>query len=299
MVLLSVLVTSFLEKALRVGQNSKSIEQSTQAYYYATSQIEKQLAGNENLKKKPWETEPITVGDSDSYSGIILTVHTGSSVIPKEWKGNSPFNSDYNLISLDKPVQLVIHDNIHNWSNVKFDFRIPAYSTGSVKYQTGSLRADPPSIVHSGALLWSLGNYEMALHASGSSSDGLFRLEEIHNKENETIADKRGYYYEGGNYHPDTSFLDFYNTLKNNQKCQDYACTFRLGMLRTIPATVQWQNLDLPYLEYRIRFEWGEPIPEQFMTLRSVGRVGKYQRIREVRIPQITTHTALDFAVLQ
>lgn len=35
------------------------------------------------------------------------------------------------------------------------------------------------------------------------------------------------------------------------------------------------------------------------MTLRSVGRVGKYQRIREVRIPQITTHTALDFAVLQ
>lgn len=84
MVLLSVLVTSFLEKALRVGQNSKSIEQSTQAYYYATSQIEKQLAGNENLKKKPWETEPITVGDSDSYSGIILTVHTGSSVIPKE-----------------------------------------------------------------------------------------------------------------------------------------------------------------------------------------------------------------------
>lgn len=236
MVLLSILVTSFLEKALRVGQNSKSIEQSTQAYYYATSQIEKQLVNNTNLKKKPWEIQPITVGDESTHSGVTLSVHTGSSTIPQAGKGNSPFNPDYNLISLDKPVQLVISDDVSNWSNVDFDFRIPAYS-GSSGSQTGALRSG--IMTDSGALFWSIGDYETVLHASGSESAGLFPLAEINNTNGKKISHKKGYSYKSGVLES-KDFSNFYNNyLKAHNKCQDYACTFRLGMLRAIPAAVQ------------------------------------------------------------
>jgi len=53
------------------------------------------------------------------------------------------------------------------------------------------------------------------------------------------------------------------------------------------------------FLEYRIEFPAGMNIPSQYMIINSTSYVYGYLRSRQVRIPQITTSTATDFAVLQ
>jgi hypothetical protein len=45
-------------------------------------------------------------------------------MIPLTGKGNSPYDADYNIISLGEPVQIVIPEGI-TWNNVLFEFRVP------------------------------------------------------------------------------------------------------------------------------------------------------------------------------
>lgn len=125
-VLLSILVIGFMEKVLRVGQNAKSIEQSTQAYYLASGIVERQLQKNTELKTQPWLIEKVDTPTTRAYSGASLGVLTGSTSIPASGKGNSPFDStkNYNLISLDRPVQIVIPKDV-TWNDVIFEFRVP------------------------------------------------------------------------------------------------------------------------------------------------------------------------------
>lgn len=52
------------------------------------------------------------------------------------------------------------------------------------------------------------------------------------------------------------------------------------------------------FLEYKIVF-LGTNVPNQYMVIDSTAYVYGYLRSRQVRIPQITTSTATDFAVLQ
>ena len=56
---------------------------------------------------------------------------------------------------------------------------------------------------------------------------------------------------------------------------------------------------ELSFLEYKISFGASADIPNQYMIIDASGRVNGYTRTRRILIPQITTNTALDFAVLQ
>lgn len=65
-------------------------------------------------------------------------------------------------------------------------------------------------------------------------------------------------------------------------------------MIRNIQTS---DGRSLPFLEYRIHFD--SAVPSQYMTLDATAWAHGFQRTYTVRIPQITTNTALDFAVLQ
>lgn len=41
--------------------------------------------------------------------------------------GNSSFDSDWNIIAMGEPVQIVIPDNV-DWDNTEFYFRVPKIS---------------------------------------------------------------------------------------------------------------------------------------------------------------------------
>lgn len=77
-------------------------------------------------------------------------------------KGNSPYNSDYNIIGLGQPIQLVIPDNVP-WSSVYFEFRVPVISGNT---STGIA----PTLTNSGFILWTLASSGASLFASGETN---------------------------------------------------------------------------------------------------------------------------------
>lgn len=98
---------------------------------------------------------------------------------------------------------------------------------------------------------------------------------------------------------PDRNFKNFYAS-HGNEKCTNYACTLKLSMIKNPDVRIAGEDIsNFPFLEYKITFPSSDQIPLQFMTLDATGYVGDYARKRSVQIPQITTNTALDFAVLQ
>jgi hypothetical protein len=98
------------------------------------------------------------------------------------------------------------------------------------------------------------------------------------------------------------AFQSNLDKLDNTNKCANYACTLKLSMIRpvqtstTIPSGIANAST-LPFLEYKITLPVAVPL--QFMTLESSAHSYGFMRSKVVRIPQITTNTALDFAVLQ
>lgn len=287
-VLLSLLIMGFFDVVLRAGKNVKAIEQSTQAYYLATGIAENQLRANNKLKKEPWKTEESIPTDDKAYSWSKLLVTAKSPTVPAPGLWNSPFDSNYNLISLDKPVQIVIPDGI-DWNNVKFSFRIP-------KASNNEIAAHPWS---DGIILWTFWNKDKVLFAN---TLGLFSTNEILSStstdEWKIIGWKGWYYYLNNTTNP-TDFSSFYDNQMQGvswNACANFGCTLKLSMLHS----VRWNNWqDYPFLEYKIDFGYSVELPSQYMVLDSKGKVGNYIRTRKIFIPQITTNTALDFAVLQ
>lgn len=305
-VFLSILVIGFLEKVLKVGQNAKAIEQSTAAYYLASGRIETKLGDLwKEIKTAPWnlpsDTKPSPLVN---FSGSYLLAQTKTSTIPSAWKGNSPFDPDkkWNLMSLNDPVQIVIPRNV-DWTRVKLFFRVPNIAKNENKNETRPATIDGTFALNNGIILWTFGNATKIIYAEPNqvlkkdSVQGVGSYVGVH------LKDKEWYYYENnGIKNSNVLFSTFYNGMRDECGAADneFKCTLKLSMISPIIANIWWNRIpNFPYLEYKIEFPDSTTIPEQFMTLNSVGYVDKYSRERIVRIPQITTNTALDFVVLQ
>lgn len=292
-IFLSIFVVSFLEKALRIGQSVKSVEQSTQAYYFATSSIEKQLKSNLELRKKPWTTTGSTV--SSGFTGSILTVTSSGSSIPAKWKWNSRDDSDWNIISMDRPIQIVFNnfnkDNLFN-NTTRFHFRIPVIETRSVSSLNNS---------SSWVIYFSVWNSEKIFYLWKDQTITAWDIFSKQNTQSKFIIqmDKKWIVYNPKNIdNPLEDEKNLSDLITSDLDCWDsnnYLCTFKISMLNPIIAD-NWNII--PFLEYKIEhINWSVPL--QFMELDSKWFAGKLIRQRKVELPQITTNTALDFAVLQ
>lgn len=232
-------------------------------------------------KKTPWAV--MNRSQTNTLTGKILKVLTGSTIMPATGYGNSPYNDDYNLISLGQPVQIVIPNWI-TWTNVSFEFRVPQIWTSStgVSTPTGSW-----------IILWTMWYTWASLYASGESN--IFIADNI-NKYNTGYLSSRAWTTNSGS---SLQFTDFYTDASflgpTGSKCNNYACTLKLSMINSILTA---DNVTLPFLEYRINF-WSVVVPSQYTILDATAYSYGFQRSRVIRIPQVTTNTALDFAVLQ
>lgn len=325
MTLLTVLVIGFLEKAMRLGKNIGGIERSVQAYYAATANIEVTLQGAwEKLKKTPWEIEPkkVFVGKS-GYTGHTFITNARVSTVQDEvqeshlvqgsiwqlWNTSlvysssktprgmtSPFSSSYNLISLDKSVQLVIPKWV-DWNSVQLEVRIPPMVTKNDLQQKQPKKTSDR--LSDGVILWTFGNSEKILHAT---EEGLIVKSDISDNGESSwrltpiiLGHKQGGFYESVGWGKQIlSLSDFYTRPDAlDENCDNFSCVLKLSMLRPVETEI-WE---IPFLEYKITFN--RNIPHQYATIGAIGSVGDYSRTRTIQIPQITTNTALDFAVLQ
>lgn len=198
-----------------------------------------------------------------------------------------PYDSDYNIISIGEPVQLVIPGGLNNWASVFFQFRIPQISTNS---STGVSAA----WTNSWFVLWTFASSGASLFASGETN--IFLWAELNNT-NQTLTTRVG----KSNSWSTSTFGDFYFggwfIGADGAYCVGYQCTLKLSLLRPIPTTDSNRTID--FLEYKITFPGTAMIPSQYMNLRAEGYSYGFLRQRSFQFPQITTNTALDFAVLQ
>lgn len=157
LILLTIVTTNFLERIWTFNQASKGIEASNFAYYVAEGLIEEQLMYTGVTKYQPWNVQNL-VETGGINTGRLLIASTFSTVVPAATKGTSPFDTNYNIISLGNPVQLVIPNGI-NWNSVTFDFRVPKIATAGTGINT--------AYNGSGFILWTLGYTGASLFASG------------------------------------------------------------------------------------------------------------------------------------
>ena len=276
-ILITIMTTSFLEKVLNLGKISGGIDKSAQAYTLATGLIEEQLNDSNMTKEQPWNIATVN-NQSYTYTGRILTANTGGIIIPSPWKWNSSFSWDWNMIGMGEPVQIVIPDTILSWNTVSFRFRAP--DTGNWHPVNGSSS--------SWVILWIFGHSGASLYASGEAQ--IFKFDDIDG--NDKLI--WGYSWQTNTW-ANSDFQTFYDTYKSN--CINYQCTLKLSMIRPF-ISLTWQ--EFPFLEYQIDFDSAAiTVPSQYMVINSSSYIYGYLRSREVRIPQITTSTATDFAVLQ
>jgi hypothetical protein len=285
-VLLTVLTTSFLEKILSLGKVSGGIGNSAQAYTLATGIIEEQLMDSAMTKETPWNIATRSEW-STTNTWRSLTAATGGTMIPAIWKWNSSFDSDWNIISLGEPVQIVIDSSV-NWNNVDFYFRVPTIPGESTN--TGSNNTW-------GIILWTFGYSGASLYASGETN--IFNMKD----DIKNIPRKIDGYNGQTNTGTLATFNQFWGSTiywvwSNGAKCAWFQCTLKLSMIRPF-LTDLWKTYS--FLEYKIDFSTATSlsIPSQYMVIDSSAYVYGYLRSRQVRIPQITSNTATDFAVLQ
>lgn len=320
MTLLSVVIITFLEKSLWLGKNVKSIEQSTQAYYVATTGIERALANTTNLKKQPWklsgtilDSASISLYNSDnsqpwkSYTGITMNAYWESSIIPFQNEWNSPFHKNYNLLTLNSPMQIPLPAGI---TEMKISFRIPDVTSGNINagtisnWQNGLCKGE---CLKKTAIFWSLWNGKDILYGSGSISGWdkkwTITINDIKNfLDNNSsssydikLTERTGYAFDSKWDHSEQTFKVFYDSnCKNN-----YDCILKLTLVSSIPAqSSNWKNRQLlPFIEYQVSSNNDLPLP--FTRLRAMGRVDSFARGRSVDVPYFTSNTALDFTVIQ
>lgn len=284
MTLLTMMSTVFFEKIYRFSQRSEWIENSNIAYYKSLGIIEEALFTGWVDKYTPWNIANNSRGSTNN-SGSKITVNTGGVLMPLSGKWNSPYNKDYNIISLGQPVQIVIPQGI-NWSNVNFEFRVPIILGNT---STGVAWASS-----SGYVLWTLASSGVSLFASGETN--IFKWSEL-NQPNMKIALFMGTTNSGSSQ----SFQSFYNNppyLGDGTswgKCTWFKCTLKLSLIRSVPTT---DGRSMSFLEYQIKDFW-TTIPSQYIDIHAEGYAYWFLRSRDLQFPQITTNTALDFAVLQ
>jgi hypothetical protein len=276
--LLTIMTTSFLDKVLNLWKTSGGINSSAQSYTLATGIIEEQLMDNNMTKQSPWNIAERTEG-TFTLTGRNLKAFTGWNTIPTALKGNSTFSSDWNIISIGDPVQIVIPVGI-DWSNVSFRFRVP-----NIPNEMGATW----STFGSGIILWTFGYSGASLYASGETN--IFRMNTDINGSARQLISFDGQTNTGVGM-PFTAFTAAYWS-----NCGSFQCTLKLSMIRPFISTI---GRSYAFLEYQIVFAWwNPPIPSQYMVIDSSAYINGYLRSRQVRIPQITTNTATDFAILQ
>ncbi len=287
LVLLSLASTVFVEKVWNFSKASTGIKDSNRAYYFSLWTIEETLMDPTVTKNSPWNVSwtAITLPAPDNITKT-LTVYTGGTSVPDIDKWNSPFDNDYNIISMGSPVQLVIPDWV-SWDSVNFVFRVPNIPGTT----SGTGLANISS--NSWMILWSIGYTGATLFANGEANT--FRKSNIWVFTSNSITSFQWI----TNWWTNFQFSDFVTSTiwlwSSGGKCTNYNCILKLSLIRPVILN---DGRTVPFLEYKITW-LNKQIPAQYMILESHTYAAGYRRTKTLKLPQNTTSTALDFAVLQ
>ena len=271
--IITLLAMSILEYIIPV---TKWIENSSKAYYQATTAIEEGLweVNQNDVWYETWTTM-----QSNSTSNEF-TIEATWSTLPPSWKWNSEYNTDYNIIYPWKPVQLNVWKNLTSnnldWSNINFSFQVPDINTTS----TETLSWWTSAIIN-----WQLSSDTNTLNSSWS----YISANDIDN----TTKSMNNRAWIDTFWNDSEDFDWFYSNYCNWAWSW---CTLKLSVVNKLELS-SW-NIPVPYIEWKADF-WSSKIPIDNIIIDTSWKSYWFKKDLEIKIPLESTIEAFDFTVFQ
>lgn len=276
-----------LSFALPFAKNIKWIENSSASYYHAYGWIEDSMYFI-NKERSSLTQEKVQTNTTSSW--YSYTTMSSWSMIPLAWYWNSDFDTDYNIININDPIQLdVWYMTNDEWSNAKFYFKVPDMwqSINTLSWWTNPI------------INWSLSSENDTLISTWTyitadfiNSNTYPSYWTIWTKIWESI------------FWTWWTFKDFYNwewifSMYTNN-CKTNSCILKMSVVNNLYLDDS-KNTKLPYLEYKIDFwslTWNKPAL-RYTTINSIWKSYWFRKDLEIKVPQQTINQAFDFTVFQ
>lgn len=267
-----------LEYMIPYNRSVTGIEHASQAFFESYSWVEESLyqvysweIGDEFTKVWIW---------SEDFS---YEIQANGILLPPVWKGTSEYNSDWNSISKNTPIQILIGKGrlVTGNKRIELDIQVPDYDgISGVSDQDKLNIADGNDDI----VLWQLSSQTETLYTRSGS---LIQESDINNALTTNLWQEWWVLWDGSS----ESFRDFYEDY-----CDEVTeeCVLKISLIRDI---ISKNNEELPFLEYQITSS--EAIPTREVRVKSTGVSFGFQRQLEFSLPQQTTSTAFDFTIFQ
>ena len=283
MLLLSFTGLYLIEYMIPYSRSIKGIENASQTFFESYSGVEDALY---SVYSQEWEQDAKTLWSDSRYSYNIIS---NGTILPPVWWWNSPYDPDWNILSLDDPISLKVWKNrLNSWSNrFELSLRIPDINTDGIR---DSLKTSDGV---DDVVIWQLssGN-ETIFSRSGSLvsewdiNNGVIDLTDLWNGTKYSQGITLGW--------EERSFQWFYNNNSSPCNNEDNECVLQLSLLRELRSD---DDTILPFLEYKIQTTWD--IPTRFFHLESQGISFGFNKTLRVSVPQQTTNSAFNFTIFQ
>lgn len=271
--LISLVSFTILSYIMPFLKTTSWVENATKSYYNAYAWVENSLYFIKNRSSLTTETWAIM---PNTKTWTSYQTFSSWSIIPTPWFWNSEYSSWYNIISLTSPIQTEIWNNyITNFSNLNFEFKVPAFTWWSLTLNWSSTL----SIIN-----WILSSENNNLYASGSQ----ITVDNINNNNFWNIENKNW-------LNLNTATNETFQTFYNNNCGISKSCLLKMAIIDDLTLT-NWEKI--PYLEYKLNF-WNNKIPDRYTRIDAYWKSIWYQKYLQVKIPQETIDRAFDFTVFQ
>lgn len=270
-------VLYLLDYVIPFSRSTKGVENATSAYYGAYGKIEDALYDKQALGVwvEPTDDNDLDFSASDGAVASTRYIRASGTVIPREWEGNSEYNTNWNRIGPNNPLQLQLEfPSEVDITDLEFYFRVPDLNS--------SLQVTPEDI-----LKWQIITENNVLssvtHITVDDIDGSdFTL---WSKQGQDLFGSSINFWADASTWIDDAYKDF--------SC-DTSCTLKISPINDLITS---DDIKIPYLEYKITS--GVAIPLQYTILESAAKSYGYRKQLKLKVQQDTTIDAFDFTVFQ
>lgn len=279
-VLMSLLAYTMLEYVIPYSRDVKWVENSSKAYYQASSAVE------------DWqyylnvERTDETSDNSTLFTWEISNKYVTTSVwntIPPAWEWNSQYDNNWNTISQWNPIQLSVWNDYLDLASDNFNLNLRIPDIDGDTYYNDITLSWSSFTPYTPIINWQLSSFNNTLYASWSKITNY----DINPLFNEALDNK--------NWSDISWNILSFETFYNNNCWSGSWCIFKVSVVNPILDSSNWSSI--PYLEWKL--ETGNDIPIRYIKLESSWRSYWFKKDLEVKIPTETVNEAFDFTVFQ
>lgn len=272
--LLSLTGLYLIEYTIPFSRSIKGIENASQAFYEWYTGIEESVF--EIYDGPIGEQHTRNFSDVQDYS---YTTRATWNQTPVSGEWNSEYDIDWNTISQDNPISLLVWEN-RFWggsNRIDVEIRVPNFD--------GDAWPDALSS-YDDLILWQLSSRDDSL-----SGKDLISLSSASRSISVNLFTQQGLESGDATDAPWTPFSNFYS-----RECGAWnECVLRISIIN--PLIASWDNTFLPYLEYQLASS--DDIPLAFAEIEVSWKSYGFTKRLLLDIPQRSTNAAFDFTVLQ